>query len=101
MKRIEAVTINVDTNMDADDYSHPIAECVQQLNPELDVVNLVKVDFGDSSIPKDTLAVVLKNLRDMFISVNATNCVFVPLGKSIGVRNVTIDHLKVINDDSN
>ena len=101
MKRIEAVTINVDTNMDADDYSHRIAECVQQLNPDLDVVNLVKVDFGDLSIPKDTLAVFLKNLRDMFNSVNARNCLFVPLGKSIGVQNVTIDHLKVINDDSN
>ena len=100
-KRMEAVNIKVDSNMDADDYGQRIAECVQQLNPDLNVVNLVKVDFGDSSIPRDTLARFLENLRDMFISVNARNCVFVPLGKSIGVRNVTIDHLKVINDDSN
>ena len=101
MKRIEAVTINVDTNMDADDYSHRIAECVQQLNPELDVVNLVKVDFGDSSIPKDTLAVFLKNLRDMFISVNARNCVFVPIGKKCCVKDITIDYVKVVTDDTN
>ena len=100
-KRMEAVNIKVDSNMDADDYGHRIADCVQQLNPDLNVVNLVKVDFGDSSIPMDNLTRFLENLKDMFISVNATNCVFVPLGKSIGVRNVTIDHLKVINDDSN
>ena len=97
-KRIEAVSIKVDSNMDAHDYGQRIAECVQQLNPDLDVV---KVDFGDLSIPKDTLAVFLKNLRDMFNSVNARNCLFVPLGTSIGVQNVTIDHLKVIDDDSN
>lgn len=100
-KRIEAVSIKVDSNMDAHDYGQRIVECVQQLNPDLDVVILVKVDFGDLSIPKDTLAVFLKNLRDMFNSVNARNCLFVPLGKSIGVRNVMIDHLKVIDDDSN
>lgn len=100
-KRMEAVNIKVDSNMDADDYGQRIAECVQQLNPDLNVVNLVKVDFGDSSIPRDTLARFLKNLSDMFISVNARNCIFVPIGEYVGVRNITIDHLKVVNDDSN
>ena len=100
MKRIEAVTINVDTNMDADDYSHRIAECVQQLNPELDVVNLVKVDFGESHIPFDQLAHFLQNLRDMFESVNARNCVFVPIGERCGVKDITIDYVKVVTDDT-
>ena len=82
-KRMEAVNIKVDSNMDADDYGQRIAECVQQLNPDLNVVNLVKVDLGDSNIPMDNLARFLENLRDMFISVNARNCVFVPIGVCI------------------
>ena len=100
-KRMEAVNIKVDSNMDADDYGQRIAECVQQLNPDLNVVNLVKVDFGDSSIPMDNLARFLENLRDMFISVNARNCVFVPIGERCGVKDITIDYVKVVTDDIN
>ena len=100
-KRMEAVNIKVDSNMDADDYGHRIADCVQQLNPDLNVVNLVKVDFGDSSIPMDNLARFLENLKDMFISVNARNCVFVPIGEQCGVKDITIDYVKVVTDDTN
>ena len=99
-KRMEAVNIKVDSNMDADDYGQRIAECVQQLNPDLNVVNLVKVDFGDSSIPMDNLARFLENLRDMVISVNARNCVFVPIGERCGVKDITIDYVKVETDDT-
>ena len=100
-KRMEAVNIKVDSSMDADDYGHRIADCVQQLNPDLNVVNLVKVDFGDSSIPMDNLARFLENLKDMFISVNARNCVFVPIGERCGVKDITIDYVKVVTDDTN
>ena len=100
-KRMEAVNIKVDSNMDADDYGQRIAECVQQLNPDLNVVNLVKIDFGDSSIPRDNLTRFIENLRDMFISVNARNCVFVPIGERCGVKDITIDYVKVVTDDTN
>ena len=100
-KRMEAVNIQVDSNMDADDYGQRIAECVQKLNPDLNVVNLVKVDFGDSCIPMDQLAHFLQNLREMFISVNARNCVFVPIGERCGVKDITIDYVKVVTDDTN
>lgn len=99
-KRMEAVNIKVDSNMDADDYGQRIAECVQQLNPDLNVVNLVKVDFGESSIPFDQLAHFLQNLRDMFESVNARNCVFVPIGERCGVKDITIDYVKVVTNDA-
>ena len=99
-KRIEAVNIKVDSNMDADDYGQRIAECVQQLNPDPNVVNLVKVDFRESHIPFDKLAHFLGNLRDMFESVNARNCVFVPIGKRYGVKDITIDCVKVVTDDT-
>ena len=92
-KRIEAVNIKVDSNMDADDYGQRIMECVQQLNPDLNVVNLVKVDFGESRIPFDELAHFLENLKDMFISVNAKNCVFVPIGDCSGIKDITIDYV--------
>ena len=100
-KRMEAVNIKVESNMDADDYGQRVAECVRQLNPDLNVVNLVKVDFGDSSIPRDTLARFLENLSDLFISVNARNCVFVPIGERCGVKDITIDYVKVVTDDTN
>lgn len=100
-KRMEAVSIKVDSSMDADDYGQRVAECVQALNPDLNVVNLVKVDFGDSRIPMDNLARFLENLREMFISVDARNCVFVPIGERCGVKDITIDYVKVITDDTN
>ena len=100
-KRMEAVNIKVDSNMDADDYSKRIAECVKQLNPDQNVVNLVKVDLGNSDFPREILAQFLKNLRDMFISVNARNCVFVPIGERCGVKDITIDYVKVVTDDTN
>ena len=100
-KRMEAVNIKVDSNMDADDYSERIAECIKQLNPDQNVVNLVKVDLGNSNIPREILARFLENLRDMFISVNARNCVFVPIGEQCGVKDITIDYVKVVTDDTN
>ena len=100
-KRMEAVNIKVDSNMDADDYGQRIAECIQQLNPDLNVVNLVKVDFGESRIPVDELAHFLGNLRNMFELVNARNCVFVPIGERCGIKDITIDYVKVVTDDAN
>lgn len=100
-KRMEAVNIKVDSNMDADDYGQRIAECVQQLNPDLNVVNLVKVDFGDSRIPQDELVHFLRNLRDMFESVDAKNCIFIPVGQHVGIRDIQIDHVKVVTHESN
>lgn len=101
MKRIETVTITVETNMDADDYGHRIAECVGKCNPDVGFINLVKVDLGEARISMENLGVLMRNLKDMFVECGASNCVFVPIGESVGVRNITIDHLKVVNDDSN
>ena len=101
MKKIETVTITVETNMDADDYGHRIAECVSQCNPDVGFINLVKVDLGEARMPMENLGRMMQNLKEMFVECGASNCVFVPIGESVGVRNITIDHLKVVNDDSN
>lgn len=87
--------------MDADDYGHRIAECVGKCNPDVGFINLVKVDLGEARISMENLGVLMRNLKDMFVECGASNCVFVPIGESVGVRNITIDHLKVVNDDSN
>ena len=100
MKRIETVTITVETNMDADDYGHRIAECVGKCNPEAGFINLVKVDLGEARISMENLGVLMRNLKDMFVECGASNCVFVPIGEYVGVRNITIDHLKVVDDDT-
>lgn len=87
--------------MDADDYGHRIAECVGKCNPDVGFINLVKVDLGEARISMENLGVLMRNLKDMFVECGASNCIFVPIGKYVGVRNITIDHLKVVNDDSN
>ena len=101
MKKIETVTITVETNMDADDYGHRIAECVSQCNPDVGFINLVKVDLGEARIPMENLGRMMQNLKEMFVEVGAKNCVFVPIGECIGVRDIQIEKIQVSNDDTN
>ncbi len=98
---IRPVNLVVDSSMDADDYGHRITECIQQLNSDISIVNLVKIDFGNSRIPCEELTHFLKNLKDMFESLNVKNCVFVPIGERCGIKDITVDYIKVIDDDVN
>lgn len=101
MKKIETVTIKIDTNMDADDYGHRIAECVSKCNPELNFINLVKVNFGTSAPSMENLGRMMQHLKDMFLTSGAENCVFVPIGECIGVKDIQIEKIQVSNDDTN
>lgn len=100
-KRMEAVNLKVDSNLDADDFGQRIAECVRCLNPDIGVVNLVKVDLGKTAMPAYNLGAFMKNLKEMFESVNARNCVFVPVGEAVGVKDISIEYVKVVTDDTN
>lgn len=99
-KRMEAVGIQVDSNVDTDEFSQLIATCIGQLDPDSDVVGIVKIDFGSSHIPMGTIARFVQQLQNMFQSVNAKNCIFVPVGENMGIRDIRIDYVKVVTDES-
>ena len=99
MKRLEPVNLKIDTDLDADDFGQRIVDCVRNCNPDLNIVNIVKIDVGDARIPKEDFSHFIKNIRDMFVEVGAKNCVFIPIGNSVGVKDITIDYIKVVEDE--
>lgn len=98
MKRLEPVNLKIDTNLDADDFGQRIVDCVRNCNPDLNVVNIIKIEVGDTRISKEAFAYFIKDIRDMFIEVGAKNCVFIPIGNSVGVKDITIDYIRVVQD---
>lgn len=99
MKRLEPVNLKIDTDLDADDFGQRIVDCVRNCNPDLNIVNIVKIDVGDARIPRENFAHFVKSIRDMFIEVGAKNCVFIPIGNSVGIKDITIDYVKVVEDE--
>lgn len=99
MKRLEPINLKIDTDLDADDFGQRIVDCVRNCNPNLNIVNIVKIDVGDVRIPKENFAHLVKSIRDMFIEVGAKNCVFIPIGNSVGIKDITIDYVKVVEDE--
>lgn len=99
MKRLEPVNLKIDTDLDADDFGQRIVDCVRNCNPDLNIVNIVKIDVGDARIPKEDFAHFVKSIRDMFIEVGAKNCVFIPIGNSVGIKDITIDYVRVVEDE--
>lgn len=98
-KRLEAVNIQIDSNMDADDYGQRVVECVRKCNPDQNVVNLIKIKVGD--VTAEQIGRFIPDLRDMIKECGVTNCVFVPIGKRVGVKDITIDYIKVVDDEPN
>ena len=100
MKYIKPVDIQIDTNMDADDLGQRIVDCVRSCSTELNFINLVKVDFGDTHVPYDTLSHAMMEFNHMLKECGARNCVLVPIGEKLLIKNITIDHIEV-EDESN
>lgn len=100
MKYIKPVDIQIDTNMDADDLGQRIVDCVRSCNTDLNFLNVVKVDFGDDHVPYDTLSRTMMNLNQMLKECGASNCMLVPIGEKLLIKNITIDHIEVVTDDT-
>jgi hypothetical protein len=60
-------------------------------------INIVKVHFDDKVKPF-TVSPILKSVCDAFQRAGCVNCVFVPIGGSLGIMDVTIDKIEVISD---
>ena len=99
MKRLEPINLKIDTDLDADDFEQKIVDCVRNCNPDLNIVNIVKIDVGDTRISNENFAHFIKTIRDMFIEVGAKNCVFIPIGNSVGVKDITIDYVRIVEDE--
>lgn len=100
MKYMKPVDIQLDTNMDADDLGQRIVDCVRSCNTDLNFINLVKVDFGDAHVPCDTLSRSMMDLNRMLKERGASNCVLVPIGEKLLIKNITIDHIEVVTNDT-
>lgn len=98
-KRLEPVNLKIDSDLDADDFGQRIVECVRNCNPDLNVVNIVKIDVGDARLPIEQFSHFVKSIRDMFIEVGATNCVFIPIGNRVGVKDITIDYVRIVENE--
>lgn len=100
MKYMNPVDIQLDTNMDADDLGQRVVDCVRSCNTDLNFINLVKVDFGDTHVPCDTLSSSMMELNRMLKECGASNCVLVPIGEKLLIKNITIDHIEVVTNDT-
>ena len=98
-KRVEVTGLQIDTNMDADDFGHRIVTCIKNCSTSTNVVNLIKVKVGDS-VRAYELKKLLTPVIDAFKEQELTNCVFVPIIKGF-IEDVTVDYIKVIDDETN
>ena len=97
-KFLNPVDIHVDADLDADDLGQRLVDCVKQIDSEHNVINLVKIHFGEGAracdVPTLIEKLVLKPLKEM----GATNCICVPLKTGI-IEDITIDHIEVLRKD--
>jgi hypothetical protein len=97
MREIKCVQIDVDSDMDADDYGHRLTECIEQMSENTNVVNLVKVRLGDR-ISVEHFMRIIQNVAKDIQEMGAKNCVYVPLKKG-WIEDITVDYIGVVNDD--
>ena len=97
MKKLKPVNIQIDDCMDADDYGHRLTECIEQMSENTNVVNLVKVRFGDN-ISRERFIRILKNVAKDIQDMGAKNCIYVPLKKGL-IEDITVEYIEVINDE--
>lgn len=100
-KQIVPIGLHVETNMDCDDYGQRITECVRKLSTDSNVVNLIKVDFGEEHVAAYHVSSLMENLHDMFKSMNINNYLFVPVGSKLPIKDIHIEYLEVKSDDIN
>ena len=97
MKKLKPVNIQIDDCMDADDYGHRLTECIEQMSENTNVVNLVKVRFGDH-IASENFMYILENVAKDIKKMGAKNCIFVPLKKGL-IEDITVEYIEVVNDE--
>lgn len=96
-KKLHPVNLSIDSNMDADDYGQRIVECINNCNiSSSNILNFIKVDFGDNKIPNEHVSAYLKSISEMIKELNIENFLLVPIGDKLGIKDIQIDYLKII-----
>ena len=83
------------------EFESKIIECVKHLHPNESIINLVKIDFGDAHLHWDAFSQLMSNIKDTFQAAGATNCLFIPIGNKVGIKDISIDYVKIVEDNSN
>lgn len=95
MSYLKPINLIIESNMDADDYGQRIVECIKQLDPNSDVVNIVKINVQDQSWSKT--AVIMQELKNHIDKITSNNnIIYVPVG--LGINDIQIDHIKVVSE---
>lgn len=80
------------------EFETQITECVKHLHPDESVVNLIKIDFGDAHLPWDIFSQLMSDIKNTFQAASLTNCLFIPVGNRVGIKDISIDYIKIVED---
>ena len=80
------------------EFETQITECVKHLHPDESVVNLIKIDLGDAHLPWDIFSQLMSNIKNAFQAAGITNCLFIPIGNRVGIKDISIDYIKIVED---
>ena len=95
MKNIKSINLQIDSNMDADDYGQRITDAIKHTVVDSNTfINMIKVKFSKDIRP-DAMGEYLSQISKAFRQLGATNCVFVPIGDRVGVIDVKVDKIEV------
>ncbi len=98
MKHIKKLDIEVEDNMDADDFGHRISSAVRSASTSSNFANLVRVKVADYT-PVSNLCNILEQLAQAFHRAGVTNCVVVPVCDKVGITDITITEVLTNLDD--
>ncbi len=76
MKTLLVNELELEENIDADDYGSRLVKCVESLSDNVNVINIIKVKMGPMS--RSTMQYNLDTLRQMLKDQGCTNFIIVP-----------------------
>lgn len=76
MKTLLVNELELEENIDADDYGSRLVKCVESLSDNVNVINLIKVKMGPMS--HDTMRYNIDILRQLLNDKGCTNFIIVP-----------------------
>ena len=79
------------SNYDADHLGHLICNLIKNLDPSIEVLNIIKLEV--TNISRESLQKMCKALSDAIRESNISNFIIIPLG--YGVDNVKVELIKV------
>ena len=99
MKQIVEVKLELDADMDADDFGQRLVDAARQTIVSNDTVNVVKIQLPDRC-NREQIKQIIKPLQELFESQNINNAIFIPLHPD-GIKDITIEEIKVTHVKSN